>query len=107
MGIWKNNPSIDTENKALDKKREAIQQEIEALRNKVQILSDTKPSSTKAVSLDTEEIRPLEGHHPFHPRKKDPSPSLRSHQNRDRNLFFILMGVFIFLVFFIIRYLKH
>lgn len=106
MGLWKNNPSIDREKENLDKKRLALEEEIRALRNRVESLSQSEPSSPAPQKIEPEEILPLEGHHPFHPRKKDPSPTLRSHQNRDRNLFFLFMGLFIFLILFIIRYLR-
>ncbi len=103
MGLWDSTHSVDREKKALDEKHREIQRQIQELQQKVQNLSQNH-SEEKAPLFQEEEIRPLEGHHRLPTRKKEPSPSLRTHQHRDRNLFFIFMGVFTFFLYLIYRF---
>ncbi|MES2309913.1 MAG: hypothetical protein V4507_13750 [Verrucomicrobiota bacterium] len=105
MGLWNSPSSVDREKLALEEKQKEIQRQIQALHSQVHNLSQNK-SDPKPPAFQEEEIRPLEGHHPYHSRKKEASPSLRSHQNRDRNFFFLFMGVFGFFIYLILHFWK-
>ncbi len=103
MGLWDSSTSVDREKKALEEKQRAIQRQIQELHQKVHHLSQNQSEEKPTPFQEEEEIRPLEGHHRLPKRKKNPTPSLRTHQNRDRNLFFLFMGVFIFFLYLIFR----
>ena len=100
MGLWDSSSSVDREKKALEEKQKELQRQIQTLHQQVHHLSQNS-NDPKPPPFQEEEIRPLDGHHPLHTRKKELSPSLRSHQNRDRNLFFLFMAVFLFILYLI------